>query len=305
MQHMAMTGIKGTDLYYLNEERNVWEHVNTARPQEKNFKADSIQSKLYVENLDGEMHEYMIYLPLYDGINWLQIGVDSTAELTMPRVENPRKKGKIVIYGTSIQQGGCASRVGMVPSAMIQREYNLECVNLSTSGNARMDFYIAEALADIEDAICYVIDPVPNCTKDRCDTATYDFIKILRTLRPEVPIIMVEGIMYPYTRHNSYHAEYLPQKNEGFRRGYEQHLAENPKGLYYMTHEGQVGPEMEGTVDGVHLTDYGFRAYADLLEVKIKEALDDTDVDYDLTPSYNIVRKKTFWERFLDFIKGY
>ena len=304
MQHMAMTGIKGTDLYYLNEERNVWEHVNTARPQEKNFKADSIQSKLYVENLDGEMHEYMIYLPLYDGINWLQIGVDSTAELTMPRVENPRRMGKIVIYGTSIQQGGCASRTGMVPSAMIQREYNLECVNLSTSGNARMDFYIAEAMASIEDAICYVVDPVPNCTKDRCDTATYDFIKILRTLRPEVPIIMVEGIMYPYTRHNSFHAEYLPQKNECFRRGYEQHLAENPKGLYYMTHDGQVGPEMEGTVDGVHLTDYGFRAYADLLEVKIKEALDDTDVDYDLTPSYNIVRPKTWWERLVYLFKG-
>ena len=304
MQHMAMTGIKGTDLYYLNEERNVWEHVNTARPQEKNFKADSVQSKLYVENLDGEMHEYMIYLPLYDGINWLQIGVDSTAELTMPRVENPRKMGKIVIYGTSIQQGGCASRVGMVPSAMIQREYNLECVNLSTSGNARMDFYIAEALADIEDAICYVIDPVPNCTKDRCDTATYDFIKILRTLRPEVPIIMVEGIMYPYTRHNSFHAEYLPQKNECFRRGYEQHLAENPKGLYYMTHDGQVGPEMEGTVDGVHLTDYGFRAYADLLEVKIKEALDNTGVEYNLTPSYNIVRPMTFWEKLCFLFSG-
>ena len=72
-----------------------------------------------------------------------------------------------------------------------------------------------------------------------------------------------------------------------------------------MTYEGQVGPEMEGTVDGVHMTDYGFRAYADLLEVKIKEALDDTDVDYDLTPSYNIVRKKSLWERFVDFIKGY
>ena len=71
-----------------------------------------------------------------------------------------------------------------------------------------------------------------------------------------------------------------------------------------MTHDGQVGPEMEGTVDGVHLTDYGFRAYADLLEVKIKEALDDTDVDYDLTPSYNIVRKKSLGERLVDFIKG-
>jgi hypothetical protein len=160
-----------------------------------------------------------------------------------------------------------------------------------------MDFYIAEALASIEDAICYVIDPVPNCTKDRCDTATYDFINILRTLRPEVPIVMVEGLMYPYTRHSSYHAEYLPQKNEGFRRGYEQHLAENPKGLYYMTCEGQTGPEMEGTVDGVHLTDYGFRAYADLLEIHIKEALDDTDVDYDLTPAYSVVRPMTFWQK--------
>lgn len=292
MQHMAMTGIKGTDLYYLNEERGVWEYVNTARPQEKNFKADSIQSKVYVEHLDGEMHEYMLYLPLYDGVNWVQIGVDSTAQLIQPQVENPRKMGKIVLYGTSIQQGGCASRVGMVPSAMIQREYNLECVNLATSGQARMDFYIAEALASIEDAICYVIDPVPNCTKDRCDTATYDFIKILRSLRPEVPIIMVEGLMYPYTRHSSYHAEYLPQKNEGFRRGYELHKAENPKGLYYMTHDGQTGPEMEGTVDGVHLTDYGFRAYADILEIFIKKALDKTGVKYNLTPTCAIVQEK-------------
>ena len=300
MQHMAMTGIKGTDLYRLNEVTGKWEYVNTARPQEKNFKADSIQSKLYVDYMDGEMHEYMIYLPLYDGINWLQIGVDSAAQLIQPQVDNPRSMGKIVVYGTSIQQGGCASRTGMVPTAMIQRDFNLECVNLATSGQARMDFYIAEAMASIEDAICYVLDPVPNCTKDRCDTATYDFVKILRTLRPEVPIIMVDGLMYPYTRHDSYHAEYLPQKNECFRRGFDEHVAENAKGMYYMTHEGQTGPDMEGTVDGIHLTDYGFRAYADLLEIHIKEALDDTDVDYDVEPAYNIVRKKTWWERFLD-----
>ena len=58
-----------------------------------------------------------------------------------------------------------------------------------------------------------------------------------------------------------------------------------------MTHDGQVGPEMEGTVDGVHLTDYGFRAYADLLEIVLKEALDNTGVDYGLTPTQAIIRK--------------
>ena len=72
-----------------------------------------------------------------------------------------------------------------------------------------------------------------------------------------------------------------------------------------MTWEGQTGPEMEGTVDGIHMTDYGFRAYADLLEVVLKEALDDTGVEYDVEPAYCIVRKKTFWERLVDFVKGY
>jgi len=71
-----------------------------------------------------------------------------------------------------------------------------------------------------------------------------------------------------------------------------------------MTWEGQTGPDMEGTVDGIHMTDYGFRAYADLLEIHIKEALDDTGVDYDLKPAYNVVRPKTFWEKLCDLFCG-
>lgn len=275
MQHMAMTGIKGTDLYYLNEETNRWEYVNTARPQEKDGKADSIQSKLFVENLDGEMHEYLLYLPLYDGVNWVQIGVDSTAALVQPRVDNPRK-GKIVFYGTSIMQGGCASRTGMVATSMIQRDLGVECVNLGTSGEGKMDFAIARAMATIDDVLCYVVDPVPNCTEMMCDTLTYDFVSILRRLRPEVPIIMVEGITYPYARHNSFFRDYLPKKNAAFRRNYERMKAENPVGLYYVPTDGLVGENMEGTVDGIHLTDLGFRAYADIVERYIEQALIDT-----------------------------
>ena len=283
MQHMPMTGIKGTDLYFYNAQRNKWEHVNTHRPQETNGIADSIQSKIYVENLDGEMHEYLIYLPLYDGINWLQIGVDSGSIIEKPQIDNPRKP-KIVFYGTSIMQGGCACRPGMVATAMIQRDFNLECVNLGTSGQGKMDYYIARCMATIEDAICYVLDPIPNCTKDMCDTLTYNFVNILRTLRPEVPIIMVEGMIYPYARHDSYFAEYLPQKNEAFRKNYEKLIQENPKNLYYVPCDGLTGVEMEGTVDGVHYTDLGFRAYADILEPYIKEALDNTGVNYHLEP---------------------
>ena len=82
----------------------------------------------------------------------------------------------------------------------------------------------------------------------------------------------------------------MPQKNDAWRKNYERLKAENPKGLYYVPCDDLTGPNMDGTVEGIHFTDYGFRAYADILEIYIKQALDDTGVDYGLKPAYNIVR---------------
>ena len=243
-------------------------YVNTNRPSK-----DSIQQKIYVENLDGEMHEYLIYLPLYDGVNWMEIGVDSDAVITPPQLDNPRRKMKVVCYGTSILHGGCASRTGMAATNIMQRELNVEMVNLGVSGEGKLVYPMARAMAEIEDAVAYIIDPVPNCTQMMCDTLTYGFIRILRDARPHVPIIMVEGPMYPYAKFDSYFRDYLPAKNAAFRKNYEKLKAENPEGLYYVTCEGLTGPDEEGTVDGIHLTDLGFRAYADKLEAVLREVL--------------------------------
>ena len=83
MMHMADTGIKGTDLYIWDEDTRSWQFVNCNRPvridNDIRPRQDSIQSKVYVDRLDGKMHEYMLYLPLYDGVRWIEIGVDSTA----------------------------------------------------------------------------------------------------------------------------------------------------------------------------------------------------------------------------------
>lgn len=267
MAHMADTGIKGTDLYIL-DSKGVWQYVNTNRPTK-----DSVQQKLYVENMDGSMHECMIYLPLYDGVNWMEIGVDSASVIEMPRVDNPRSGMKVVGYGTSIMHGGCASRTGMAATNIIQRELNVEFVNLGVSGEGKLVYAMARAMTTIDDAVAYVIDPVPNCTKMQCDTLTYAFVKILRQARPEVPIIMVEGPMYPYAKFDSFFGTYLPEKNDAFRKNYERLKAENPHNLYYVTSEGLTAENEEGTVDGIHLTDYGFRAYADKLEPILKKVL--------------------------------
>lgn len=267
MAHMADTGIKGTDLYILSPNGK-WQYVNTNRPSK-----DSIQQKIYVENMDGSMHECMIYLPLYDGINWMEIGVDSASILEQPAVDNPRHDKVIVGYGTSILHGGCASRTGMVATSMMQRDLNVEFVNWGTSGEGKMVYPVARAMTTIPNVVAYIIDPVPNCTQMMCDTLTYGFIKILRDARPEVPIIMVEGPMYPYAKWDSFFKKYLPAKNEAFRKNYDRLKAENPKNLYYVTCDGLTGLDEEGTVDGIHLTDLGFRAYADKLEAVLRKVI--------------------------------
>lgn len=271
MKHMADTGIKGTDLYIF-EGDSVWRHVNTNRPYIKNDSTHLVEST-YVEHLDGDMHEYMVYLPLYDGVEKLWIKVDSGAVITPGRPEIIDRNRRIVAYGTSIMQGGCASRTGMASTNIIGRELNAEVINLGFSGEGKMDNCMARAMAGIDDVDLYLIDPVPNCTEMMCDTLTYDFIKILADAHRDTPIVMVAGPIYPYARYDSHFGNYLPAKNAAFRRNYDRLVADGYTNIYYVDSEGLDGAEDDGTVDGIHLTDLGFRHYADHLLPRLREIL--------------------------------
>ncbi len=272
MIHMADTGLKGTDLY-IWEGDSVWRHVNTNRPYLAD-KENKICEATYVSNLDTtRMTEYMVYFPLYDGVNKVEVKIDETADINSGDRKLIDADTKIVAYGTSILQGGCASRTGMAATNIMSRELNCEIVNLGFSGEGKMDQCMARAMAQIEDVDMYVLDPVPNCTEMMCDTLTYDFVNILRKARPDVPIVMVEGPIYPYARYDSFFGKYLPAKNEAYRRNYERLKAENPDNLYYVTTDGLDGVEDDGTVDGIHLTDLGFRHYADKLTPILSEIL--------------------------------
>lgn len=271
MMHMADTGIKGTSLYIWDDDTHSWQFVNCNRPNAD--KSDVIQRKVMVDRLDGKMHEYMLYLPLYDGVKWLEIGVEKTATLIGPVMNSPRQGKKFVFYGTSILHGGCASHPGMVATSIIQRDLDIECVNIGISGEGKMDYCMARAMATIPDVAAYILDPIPNCTKDMCDTLTYEFVNILRRARPDVPIIMVEGQMYSYAKYSGFYSRYLPQKNYEFHKNYLRLRAENPKNLYYVDCKNLYGPNNDGSVDGIHLTDLGFWYYAQKLEPYLKAIL--------------------------------
>ena len=90
MNHFAPSGIKGLDLYGLKNGK--WQFVNSARPSGK------ISSATIIENMAGTDMEYMLYLPLYDGLANLEIGVESTATIGNPLIDSPRKEKPVVFY---------------------------------------------------------------------------------------------------------------------------------------------------------------------------------------------------------------
>ena len=88
------------------------------------------------------LREYGLYLPLYNGVESLKIGVSM-----LRRLPGSRRDAKpVVFYGTSITHGGCASRPGMVHTAILGRRLDRPVVNLGFSGNGRMDAAVGEYL---------------------------------------------------------------------------------------------------------------------------------------------------------------
>lgn len=266
---MAYTGIKGTDLYVLDEELGKWNYLSTSRPIK-----DSIQQKVYGVALEGKMYEYMMYLPLYDGINWLEIGVDSGAVIEYPKVNNPVDKRKIVFYGTSVMQGGCCTRPGMTQSSILQRRLGIECVNLGISGEGKLWPNNARWLANMDANIgCFVLDPLMNNTKEMVDTMGENFVRIVREAHPNVPIIMCAGQYQPQEKFDTHLREYNPVRNEIWHQIYLKLKKEGWKDLYWMEERDYNGEMTDGTVDGAHLSDLGFVIYADLVEPYIRKAM--------------------------------
>lgn len=254
MNHMAASGVKGVDLYV--KEAGQWQYVNTGRPA-----SGKETEATLISNMKGEQREYRLYLPLYDGVVSLQIGIDSGKTFSKPI---PVTTKPIIFYGTSITQGGCASRPGMAHTNIIARKLDIECVNLGFSGNGRMEQPLAALLADT-DALLYVIDCVPNMSKEMITANTGALVATIRQKRPTTPIVLVENTLYETAAHDLKLQEQLQQKNSNLKRIFDSLRAKAVPNLYYVPATNALGSDHEGTVDGVHFTDLGFSRFADHL----------------------------------------
>ncbi len=265
MNHMTPVGIRGLDLYTL-DDNNEWTFVSSVRPT-VNKKA----SKYTIMNgMERKMREYLLFLPLYDGLDSLYIGVDSLAVVAQPKVDLPKREKPIVVYGTSITQGACASRPGMAHTNILERELNREVYNFGFSGNGQLDLEVARLMASI-DAGLYIIDCSPNNKAQQLRDNLDPFYRLLREARPDVPILFIESPYFPLSRFNKDVAKDLKEKNEVLEAYYKKLKKEGAKKIYYMKGEEVLGGNVEYTVDNYHFTDLGFRYIADKLKPLIKK----------------------------------
>ena len=259
MNHMASTGVKGIDLYC--KVNGVWRFVNTAKPS-------GIENKfLLVNNMPKKMREYEMFLPLYDGVVDLQIGIDSLSVIRKPE-KNISKP--IVFYGTSITQGGCASRPGMAYTNIISRKIHRECINFGFSGNGRMEKTIAEFISGI-DASVYVMDCVANMTADQIKDSTLPLTAVIRKKHSETPIVFIEGVLYQNSFLDTALQNELMKKNKVLYEAYRDLLKKGYRHIFYIKSDHAIGDDHEGTVDGVHYTDLGFMRFAVFLISRFRQ----------------------------------
>jgi hypothetical protein len=274
MPHMPATGVSGIDLYV---RRDIgWEHIQVDPLLGPSWGWIGVgqptaqeNEKVLIQGMPATTHEFLLYLPLYNGVESLQIGVPPGCRVAklMPRRAKP-----IIFYGTSITQGGCASRPGMAYPAILGRRLNCETINLGFSGNGRMDLELADLLGEI-DAAAYVLDCLPNMKKDMVAERVEPFVKALRGHRPDTPIVLVESIVYPAQTFVPDPESGYVVKNRLLREIYDRMVASGIKKLYLIPGDHLYGDDGEGTVDGCHATDLGFFRFVGVLEPLLRGVL--------------------------------
>jgi lysophospholipase L1-like esterase len=264
MAHMPASGVSGVDLYVRKGGR--WRWLGSGRPDRF-----PVNEKALATGMKPERREYVLYFPLYNGIEELKIGVPQEATLS-PVTPRPVGVKPIVFYGTSILQGGCASRPGMAYPAILGRRLDWPHINLGFSGNAWGEPEVAHLLAELDPSV-YVLDPLPNMTAKSVAERMEPFVKILRQSHPRTPIVLVENVPYPDGDLVQPRRERYATANARLREVYERLTKAGDKHLLYVPAKELIGKDGEGTVDGTHPTDLGFMRMADAIEPALRHAL--------------------------------
>lgn len=266
MFHMPSTGVSGLDLYATDADGRLrWcaSRFNLSFKDTINYEFKDIT---YFTGEDRG-YDFELFLPLYNEVAWMEIGVDEGRELQFLPAST---EAPIVVYGTSIAQGACASRTGMAWTNIVKRETACPLINLGFSGNGLLEEEVFNYLAEIP-AKLFIIDCLPNLSTERTEFIYDRLLRGVDILRQksQAPILLVEH-NYANGPSSQQAVDWYTGSNAEQRRAYEALLAKGVTGLYYLSHD-ELAFTQESMVEGVHPNDLGMRQYADAYIRKLAE----------------------------------
>lgn len=261
MPHFPLTGSVGFDLYA--DEGSGQRYYGTFTPP-----YDVTAGYESVIDFSSNAERIItINFPLYSNVKKLYIGLDSHS--VRKAAPDYKYEKPIVYYGSSITQGGCASRPGNSYQSMISRKLDMNFINLGFSGSGRAEEAMAQYLAGLEMSI-FVCDYDHNAPDAAYLKKTHlPLYRAIRAKQPKLPIILISAsdvLIAPDT---------FADRREVIRETYQTAIAEGDENVYFID-----GAELFAggawdlcTVDRVHPNDLGFYRMARRIEREIAPLL--------------------------------
>ena len=262
MAHFTCCGQNGMELF--EETEDGARQLHNLIPQQME-KCQMKQS--HVKPLPGGMRNYVLYLPLYNGLKQLYLGFAPGSRVEAgrePKIEKP-----ILYYGSSITQGGCATKAGSCYTTLLARRLNANQINLGFSGNAKGEENMARYIAGREMSV-FVMDYDHNAPSVEHLQATHEpFFRIIREAQPDLPIVLISRPDFDKNPRDSV------ERRNVILRTYANALATGDEHVYFVDGELFFGPRDRDlcTVDQCHPTDIGFLRMADMLEPLFRRIL--------------------------------
>lgn len=266
MFHMPTTGVSGVDLYATDADGRLRWCASKFNLSFKDTINYEFKDLTYFTGEDRG-YDFELFLPLYNEVSWMEIGVEEGRELRFIPASSEKP---IVVYGTSIAQGACASRTGMAWTNIVHRESGYPVINLGFSGNGQLEEEMFAFLAEI-DARLFVIDCLPNMSTERTELIYDRLLKGISMLREksQAPILLVEHD-YANGVSSQQNVDWYTGSNGEQQRVFKTLQQKGVKDIFYLSHE-ELGFTQDSMVEGLHPNDLGMRQYADAYLRKLRE----------------------------------
>ena len=251
----------GYDLYIKKDGNWLWAGSGVSSNSQPEKPKD------IVKEMDGTMHECLLYLPLFSILDSVKICVEGGSEIVP--MENPFRH-RVAVFGSSFTHGASCSRPGMAYPAIFSRDTGIQLLSLGLSGNSKLQQSFARVIAGADiDAL--LVDAFSNPTVAEIEERLFPFIETVQAAHPDIPIIFQRTI---YRESRNFNTANEKREQERIDRSVE--LVKEAQKRYkhiYLVYPDATSPEHETSVDGTHPGDYGYWLWARSIEKPVLRIL--------------------------------